>query len=64
LDELLADPRAVRLVGLRFGELAHGLGQRDLPYFERTLGTTEWPTDLDPRGQLTLDDSWGLTDET
>ncbi len=57
VDELLDDPRAVRLVGLRLGELAHGLGQRDLPYYADREGTIEWPPDLRPRGQLRLDEA-------
>lgn len=33
LEGALADPRPVRLVGLRFGELAYGVRQRELtPY--------------------------------
>jgi DNA polymerase-4 len=55
LDELLNDPRPVRLVGLRFGELAHALGQRDLPSFEREHGSADWPPDFRPRGQMRLE---------
>lgn len=57
VDELLGDPRPVRLVGLRLGELAHGLGQRDLPYYVKREGAREWPPDLAPRGQLRLDET-------
>lgn len=61
VDELLDDPRAVRLVGLRLGELAHGLGQRDLPYYADREGTTDWPPDLAPRGQMRLDEAEDAT---
>jgi DNA polymerase IV (DinB-like DNA polymerase) len=56
VDELLSDPRRVRLVGLRFGELAHGLGQADLPSYARRHGTIHWPPDFRPRGQQRLAD--------
>ena len=37
LAPLLSDPRPVRLVGLRLGDLSHGLGQREIASYARSV---------------------------